>query len=125
MEVSNLPVWAQAASLIAVALVASIVGVIRYLKTEIKIVEPISTSSSVISASFLDSKLLRELIEALRDFQEEQNRDFKKNQRLSQDLKEAINNLTEATMVQTDTTMNLVRFINRKNSVTRIVVEED
>lgn len=114
----SLPVWAQGAALIAVALVAAIVGVLKYLKTEAKVDStPATTNNSVISASFIDSKLLRELIEALREHQDEQGRDAKKSHRLAQDLREAINEMTEAVIVQTDTTMNLVRFINRRNSV--------
>jgi hypothetical protein len=127
MEASSLPVWAQAASLIAVALVAAIVGVMRYLKTEAKVPEAAGTanSNSVISASFIDSKLLRELIEALRESQDERGRDSKKSHRLSQDLKEAVNELTEAVIVNTDTTLNLVRFVNRRNNVTRVEVDVD
>lgn len=116
--VGSLPVWAQGAALIAVALTAAIVGVFKYLKTEAKN-EPHGSAgnNSVISASFIDSKLLRELIEALRELQEDQSRDNKKSHRLSQDLKESINEMTEALIIQTDTTMNLVRFINRRNTV--------
>lgn len=118
MEPSSLPVWAQAAGLIAVALVAAVVGVLRYLKTEAKADGVVASStSSVISASFIDSKLLRELIEALREHQDETGRDAKKTHRLMQDLREATNEMTEALIVQTDTTMNLVRFINRRNTV--------
>ncbi len=120
MEPSSLPVWAQAAAPIAVALFAAIVGVFKYLKTEVK-AEPaaVNPSNSVISASFIDSKLMRELVEALRELQDEQGRDSKKSHRLSQDLREAVNELTEALIVQTDSTMNLVRFINRRNNQTR------
>lgn len=114
MDTSSLPVWAQAASLIAIALVAAIVGVFKYLKTEQR-TEPTATSTgSVISASFIESKLLRELIEALRDLQEEQGRDAKRSHRLSQDLREAINELNESTIVQNDATMNLIRSIKAR-----------
>lgn len=115
MDASSLPVWAQAAGMIAIAMVAAVIGVIKYIKTESKVdVTTPTTTSSVISASFTDAKLLRELIEALRDLNEEQGRDTKKTHRLLQDLKEALNELNEATIVQTDTTLNLVRFINRE-----------
>ena len=123
MEASSLPVWAQGAGILAVALISAIVGVFKYLKTEAKTdtVGATSTSSSVISASFIDSKLLKELIEAMRELQEEQGRDAKKSHRLFQDLREAMNELNESTIVQTDTTMNLVRFINREASKGRVV----
>lgn len=115
MEASSLPVWAQAALMISISLVAAIVGVIKYLKTEQK-TETVPANSSVISASFIDSKLMRELIEALREHQDEQSRDAKKSHRLSQDLREAVNELNESIIVSTDTTMNLVRFINRETN---------
>lgn len=118
MDLSSLPVWAQGAAAISVALIAAIVGVFRYLKTELKATasDDAKGSNSVISASFIDSKLLRELVDALRDNQEDRSRDTKKSHRLSQDLKEALNEMTEALIVQTDTTMNLVRFVNRKHT---------
>jgi predicted nucleic acid-binding Zn-ribbon protein len=109
MDVNSLPIWAQGASLIAIALVAAIVGVIKYLKTEEKI-----DNNSVISASFIDSKLLKELIETMREVQEEQRSDAKKSHRLSQDLREAINELNESIIVETDSTMNLTRFIKAR-----------
>jgi len=116
MDASSLPVWAQSAGIIAIAIVSAIVGVLKYLKTEAKADEPAaaSKSSSVISASFIDSKLMTELIEAMRELQDEQGRDAKKSHRLSQDLREALNELNESIIVQTDTTTNLVRFINRE-----------
>jgi hypothetical protein len=111
---SSLPIWVQTAGGLAIGLVAAIMGVFRYLKTEAKETATSSSSASVISASFIDSKLLKELIEAMREAQDELGRDSKKSHRLSQDLKEALNELNESVMVQTDTTMNLVRFINRE-----------
>lgn len=113
METSSLPVWAQAALMISISLVAAIVGVIKYLKTEQKTDVGTSSTASVISASFVDAKLLKELIEALREHQDELGRDSKRNQRLSQDLREAVNELNDSIIVQTDTTLNLVRFLNR------------
>lgn len=113
MDTGAMPVWAQAASIISIALVAAIVGVFKYLKTEQK--PEAATQNSVISASFMDSKLLRELIEALREHQDEQSRDAKKSHRQSQDLREAINELNESIIVQTDSTMNLIRFIKARD----------
>lgn len=121
MDAGSLPIWAQNAGMLAVALVAAILGVYRYLKTEAK-VEPAATgsSASVISASFIDSKLLKELIEAMRELQDEQGRDAKKSHRLSQDLREAVNELNESIIVNTDASLNIVRFINREVSKNRI-----
>jgi predicted nucleic acid-binding Zn-ribbon protein len=118
MEPGALPIWAQNAAMLAIAFVAAVLGVYRYLKTEAKTdTAATAVSSSVISASFIDSKLLKELIEAMRELQDEQGRDAKKSHRLSQDLREAVNELNESIIVQTDSTMNLVRFVNRRNRV--------
>ncbi len=117
MEPSALPVWAQGLFYVIIAIGTASIGLFKYFKTEAK-KDPVATAAtnnSVISASFIDSKLLRELIEALRELQDEQGRDSKKSHRLSQDLKEAMNEMTEAIIVQTDSTMNLVRFVNRGN----------
>jgi len=121
-DASSLPIWAQNAGILATALVAAIVGVFRYLKTEEKPEKTAGASSaSVISASFIDSKLLKELIEAMRELQDEQGRDAKKSHRLSQDLREAVTELNESIIVQTDTTMNLVRFVNRGAGKVKVV----
>lgn len=117
MDTGTLPVWLQSAAPLAIALFASIIGVIQYFKTEAKKEgEPAPGTSSVISASFIDSKLLRELIDVMRDTQQELGRDAKKGHALSRDLREAVNELNESIIVQTDTTMNLVRFVNRRNN---------
>ena len=109
----NLPEWVQIAGMFAIAITAAIVGVFKYLKTQVSGEE---SKGSVLSASLIDSKLLRELIGAIRDSQEEQSRDSKKGHRLSQDLREATNELNETMIVQTDATINLVKFINRENN---------
>ena len=117
MDAATLPVWAQTAGILAIALVSTIIGVFKYLKTEAK--DAITSKggpASVLSASFTDSKLLKDLIEVLKDLQSDLGRDAKKANRLSQDLREAVNELNESIIVQTDTTMNLVRFINREAS---------
>lgn len=118
MDLSTLPVWAQNAGMIAIALISTIIGVFKYLKTETKNILSSEKGeiTSAISASFIDSKLLKELIDSIRELQDEQGRDAKKAQRLSQDLRESVNELNESIIVQTDTTMNLVRFINRENN---------
>lgn len=118
MDPTTLPIWAQNAGIVAIALMSAIIGVFKYLKTEAKdaISPQKGDNASVISASFIDSKLLKELIEAIREFQDERSRDEKKAHRLSQDLKESVNELNESIIVQTDTTMNLVRFINRESN---------
>ena len=90
MDVSSLPDWVQIVVMLSIAISAAFVGVYKYLKTETRSDIP---DSSLISASLIDSKLLRELIECIREFHEEQSRDLKKSHRLSQDLREGINEL--------------------------------
>lgn len=120
MEPGSLPIWAQGLFYIVVALGAAVTAILGYAKKQQKEDAP-TTEASVISASFIDSKLLKELIEAMRELQEDQGRDAKKAHRLSQDLREAVNELNESIIVQTDTTMNLVRFINREANKARVV----
>lgn len=119
MDAASLPVWAQTGGTIAVAIVAAIVGVFSYLKKQAKeAVE--SGSTNVLSASFIDSKLLRELIEALREHQEESSRDIKKLLRTTQDLREAVLENTESVIVQTDTSTNMLKFITRLAKITPV-----
>ncbi len=103
----DLPIWAQNAGIIAIALISAIIGVFRYLKTEIK-----DTPTKIESS--IEPKMLRDIVTAIIDHQEEQSRDAKKSHRLSQDLKESVNELNESIIVHTDTTMNLVRLVNRR-----------
>jgi hypothetical protein len=129
MEPGSLPHWAQAIFYIILAVGGASTGLFGYFKKKAKEEETEvakgGASAAVISASFIDSKLLRELIEALRELQDEQGRDAKKLHRLLQDVREAMNELNEATIVQTDTTMNLVRFINRDAHKARVLEEKD
>ena len=127
MEPSSLPHWAQAVFYLIIAMGTAGTGVLSYRKKKAKEDDetPSNSSASVISASFIDSKLLKELIEAMRELQDEQGRDAKKSHRLSQDLREAVNELNESIIVQTDTTMNLVRFVNRGSSKNRVVDVKD
>mgnify|MGYP006977268303 CR=1 FL=1 len=112
MDASSLPVWAQTAGTIAIAIVAAVIGVLRYIKTQPKDTASKDTAT-VVSASFLDSKLVKELIEALREHQEESGRDIKRILRSVQDLRDAVLENTEALVVQTDTSANMLRFITR------------
>jgi hypothetical protein len=126
MDASTLPQWGQVLFYIILAVGTALTGVWSYFNKKDKgdaSTTPGSSaasSASVISASFIDSKLLKELIEAMRELQDEQGRDAKKAHRLSQDLREAVNELNESMIVQTDTTMNLVRFINREATKTKV-----
>lgn len=121
MDPSSLPVWAQGIFFTVIAIGTAITAVFGYAKKKEKEEVPTTSSAGVISASFIDSKLLRELIEAMRELQDEQSRDAKKSHRLSQDLREAVIELNESIIVQTDTSMNLVRFIQREVNKNRLV----
>lgn len=121
MDPSSLPVWAQGVFYTVIALGAAITAILGYAKKQQKDDDPAASTAGVISASFIDSKLLRELIEAMRELQDEQSRDAKKSHRLSQDLREAVIELNESIIVQTDTSMNLVRFIQREVNKNRVV----
>jgi len=112
MDPTSLPIWAQAVLYIVVAVGTGLAGVWKYVKTQDK---PGSiNTNSVVSASFVSDRTLKDLIDAVREHQDETGRDTKKSHRLAQDLKDAVNELNESVIVQTDTTMNLVRFINRE-----------
>lgn len=118
---SLLPIWAQAIAYIIIALGAATLGILKYVKTEEKPTLPSTVASAaIISASLIDSKLLKELIEALREFQDEQAREQKKTHRLIQDLRESMNELNESMIISSDTTMNLIRFINRETNKNRL-----
>lgn len=115
MDTSSLPEWAQFAGIVAVAIVSAIIGVYKYVKTQVT-----SDSTTVPVASGIDSRLIRDVITAIRENQDEQGRDSKKSHRLAQDLKESINELNETIIIQTDATINLVKYINRQESKTRV-----
>jgi hypothetical protein len=112
---SNLPGWVQEVSIAVVAMVSIIVGVWRYVKTEgAKTPAKIEAAAGqVVAASFVDSKLLRELIDALREHQEELARIGLRTTRSQTELRESILENTEAARMQSDATLNLLRFINR------------
>lgn len=123
METSALPAWAQAIFYVVIAVGTAGTGILSYIKKQAKSDPvPSGAGSPVVTASFIDSKVLKDLIDVLKDIQEDYSRDSKKTQRLMQELKEATVEQTEATIVQTDTTMNLVRFINREANKSKVIV---
>lgn len=113
---SDLPSWVQEITIIAVACLSVVVAVYRYMKTE-------GSKSSgkalehggghVVAASFVDSKLLKELIDALREHEEESARVALRLTRSNSELREAILENTEITKLQTDATLNMLRFIRQ------------
>ncbi len=116
---ASIPTWAQQIGVLAVAIMSVIVGVYKYFKAESgKITpKPVDTAANqqVVAASFLDSRLIKELIDTLREHMEEYARENKKLTRSNQDVREAVCELTEATIVNTDSQLNMVRFLKTKS----------
>lgn len=109
---SDLPSWVQEVSIMAVACLSVIIAVVRYIKTESKKEGPKEIKvADVVAASFVDSKLLRSLIDTLRETSDEFERVSARNVRSSTDLREALIDTTEAIKLQTDTSLNLLRFM--------------
>jgi len=117
MAAAELPSWIQEISLFAVGAVSVILAVWKYVKTQgdasPKASAP-NSNSQVISASFVDSKLLRELIDALREHSEEHARIALRITRSNSETREDIKDLAEAVRMQTDASLNLVRFLTRQ-----------
>lgn len=108
MESSSIPLWAQGAGTIAIAIVAAIIGVFKYLKTQVKPAE------SGLAATFIDPKLIKDVIQSVRDHEESFSRETKKSIRSEQELRDSIIENTEAMILQTDATTNLLKFINKR-----------
>jgi len=116
---SDLPSWIQQASVVAVGCVSVFIAVWRYVKTEAaKAPRAAEVSSShVVAASFVDSKLLKELIDGLREHQEENARVALRVTRSQTELREAVLENTEANRMTADAMLNIVRFMNRKGDL--------
>lgn len=115
MEV-NIPVWAQQITVFGVMIASVILGVWKYFRTETdKIKHTKPEESSVTAASFLDSKVLRELIDTLREHEEELGRQSQRITRSQGELRETMIELIEGLHVQTNATLNMLRFLNRQS----------
>jgi hypothetical protein len=102
--------------ILAVGLVSVVIGVWKYVKTEASKVPPVKAAEGVnlvVAASFIDSKLLRELIDALRESVEEQSRITLRLTRSQAELREATLESAETAKLQTDAILNMVRFMTR------------
>jgi hypothetical protein len=108
---------AKNALAIAVALVAAIIGVIKYVKTDgskAKTSDP--ETGAVVSASFIDSKLLKELIETLKVHMETYAQESRKINRSRTELTAAMEDSTDAILSNTDALINVMRFIKRRDA---------
>ncbi len=109
---------AQIAAMVAVGIVAAIIGVIKYVKGETKTEAKsiVSNTEPVIAASFLDSRLLRELVDGLNAFTEEFSREGRKMNRTRQELTTALEESTDAVLSNSDAIINMVRFLRRQET---------
>lgn len=117
MSAIELPSWIQEVTVFAVACVSVFIGVWKYVNTNggKEADKPATVNTSqVVAASFVDSKLLKELIDTLRETAEELSRVGQRITRSNSELRESIIENTEAVKLQTDATLNMLRFINRQ-----------
>jgi hypothetical protein len=111
----NIPLWAQQITIFGITLASVIIGIYKYFKTASEKVhhkEPIE--SVVTGASFIDTKLVRELIDTLREHEEEMGRQSQRITRSQGELRESIIELIEGVHVNTNSLLNIVRFLNKR-----------
>lgn len=118
MEI-NIPVWVQQVTVFGVMISSVILGIWKYFKTQTDKVheKEVSGTSVVAAASFVDAKLLRELIDTLREHQEELGRQSQRITRSQGELRETLIEAIEALHVQTNATLNMLRFMNRQAAI--------
>jgi hypothetical protein len=110
------PDFAQNAALIAVAIVTALIGVFKYIKTEAsKVADKPADVGSVLAASFIDNRTLRELIDALRLHMEEYTRENRKINRARSELTSALEEATDAVLANADATINMMRFLKKRD----------
>lgn len=112
----ELPGWIQEIGIIATAIVAIFIGICRYAQAQAdhdKEATP-PNGSQVVAASFVDSRLLREMIDALREHQEENARIATRVIRSNTELREAIIEASENSKLLCDTQLNLLKFLKRE-----------
>ena len=112
----NIPVWAQQFTVLGVTILSVIFGIWKYIKTQTDAIhkkEPVTTEI-VTGASFIDSKLIRELIDTLRDHEEEMGRQSQRITRSQGELRESMIELNEGIHINTNSLLNIVRFLNRR-----------
>lgn len=117
MEV-NLPVWAQQITVFGVMIASVVIGLWKYFHTQTdKVKDKPHEETIVTAASFVDTKLLRELIDTLREHEEELGRQSQRITRSQGELRESIIELIESLHVQTNATLNILRFMNRQSAL--------
>lgn len=111
---AQLPSWVQEASIVAVACISTAIAIWRYVRAETKKDTPSSIKSTeIVAASFTDSKLLKELINTIRESDEEYARISSRILRSQSELRDANIELVEGLKVQSDALLNMTRYITK------------
>lgn len=123
---AQLPSWVSEISVIAVACISVAVAIWRYARTELKKnTPPQIKSTEIVAASFIDSKLLKELIDTIRESDEEYARVSARMVRCNNELRETMLEMIESNRVHVDSHTNLTRFIirsfNKKGDITDVI----
>jgi Tfp pilus assembly protein PilO len=114
----NMPAWVQQITVFGVMLVTVVIGIWKYIKTQTDTVhkkEP-QQETIVTAASFVDTKLIRELIDTLREHEEEMGRQSQRITRSQGELRESMIELIEGLHVNTNSLLNIVRFLNKRDT---------
>jgi hypothetical protein len=116
---TNVPHWAQEVGPVVVGILAVFVAAWRYMKTEAGKVTAKATEvvAPVVAASFIDAKLIKELIDTLTEHSEEVGRIAQRITRSNAELREAVIDAAEANRTMTDAITNFVRFLSRQNTI--------
>lgn len=88
-----IPEWSQAIGTMLIGLVAVIIGVFRYVKTQLTKDAPTGHTSDILC---IENRSLKDLTIAIRDHEDLVAREFKKHNRLGEELRESIEANTEA-----------------------------
>lgn len=113
--VTQLPSWVQEVSIISVACISTVIAIWRYIRAESKKDGTPATikSTEIVAASFIDSKLLKELIDTIRESDEEAARATSRLIRSNNELRESNIELAETVKLQSDAILNMTRYIGR------------
>lgn len=113
--VTQLPSWVQEVSIISVACISTVIAIWRYIRAESKKDATPATikSTEIVAASFIDSKLLKELIDTIRESDEEASRVTSRLIRSNNELRESNIELAETVKLQSDAILNMTRYIGR------------
>lgn len=108
----------QNVTLFAVTVISVFAAAWKYFKTEFKKDDEKASAHAtniahVTAATFLDAKILHELIEAIKSGGEEYARENRKLYRSRQELVTALEEATDAMLANTDASVNLLRFLRR------------